>query len=144
VDHFAVSRNPRANLFRKIAFALRRRPDFRMLLDRGKNQRRVRDVAGSIAETLGLDRAAVERRMHWVEHHPAHLASAFFVSPFEDAAVCAIDGFGDFVSTSLAVGRGPRLDVVNRVYFPHSLRLSYLAFTQYLAFWTYGRATTGT
>ena len=41
---------------------------------------------------------------HWVEHHPAHLASTFFVSPFDEAAVCAIDGFGDFVSTSWAVG----------------------------------------
>jgi carbamoyltransferase len=76
--------------------------------------------------------------MHWVEHHPAHLASAFYVSPFEDAAVAAIDGFGDFVSTSLAVGRGARLRVLDRVYFPHSIGLLYLALTQYLGFPKFG------
>ena len=61
--------------------------------------------------------------MHWVEHHPAHLASAFFVSPFDEAAVCAIDGFGDFVSTSIGDGPGLALTSVQRVYFPHSLGL---------------------
>jgi carbamoyltransferase len=76
--------------------------------------------------------------MHFVEHHPAHLASTFFASPFEEAAVCAIDGFGDFVSTSLAVGRGARLDVFEKIYFPHSLGLMYLAITQYLGFLKYG------
>ncbi len=53
-----------------------------------------------IAASLGLDEYDVRPRMRYVEHHPAHLASAAFVSPFDDAAVCAIDGFGDFVSTS--------------------------------------------
>jgi carbamoyltransferase len=77
-------------------------------------------------------------RVHWVEHHPAHLASAFFVSPFDEAAICAIDGFGDFVSTSWAVGRGTRLKVIKRVFFPHSLGLLYLALTQYLGFPKYG------
>ncbi len=77
-------------------------------------------------------------RIHWVEHHPAHLASTFFVSPFDDAAVCAIDGFGDFVSTSWAIGRGSSLDVIDRTYFPHSLGLLYLAITQYLGFTKYG------
>jgi carbamoyltransferase len=76
--------------------------------------------------------------MHWVEHHPAHLASAFFVSPFDEAAVCAIDGFGDFVSTSSAVGRGSRLEDLWKVYFPHSLGLVYLAITQYLGFLNFG------
>jgi carbamoyltransferase len=73
-----------------------------------------------------------------VEHHPAHLASAFFAGPFDHAAVCAIDGFGDFVSTSGAIGRGSALTVSSRVYFPHSLGLVYLALTQYLGFPKYG------
>jgi len=76
--------------------------------------------------------------MHWVEHHPSHLASAFLVSPFEEAAVGAIDGFGDFVSTSFGVGRGGNLRVLDRIYFPHSLGLAYLAVTQYLGFPGYG------
>jgi carbamoyltransferase len=138
VDHFAIGRNPRANLLRKAAFALRNRPGVRLVTDRVKNSGRVRDIAVAIAEALELDPEHVRRRVHWVEHHPAHLASAFFVSPFEQAAVCAIDGFGDFVSTSCAVGEGPRLGILNRVYFPRSIGLVYLAITQYLGFLKYG------
>src|SRR6202007_2438626 len=76
--------------------------------------------------------------MHWVEHHPAHLASAAFSSPFDEAAVCAIDGFGDFVSTSWGRVAGSALSVDGRVFFPHSLGLLYLAITQHLGFPKYG------
>jgi len=138
VDHFAISRNPRANLLRKVIFTLRNRPDPGLVWDRMKNAGRVRDVGRTIAQVLNLEERQVRDRMHWVEHHPAHLASAFFVSPFEEAAVCAIDGFGDFVSTSWAIGRGTSLEVLQRVYFPHSLGLLYLAVTQYLGFPKYG------
>jgi len=138
VDHFAISRDPRAHLWRKAFFTLRNQPSLGLVRDRVRNSSRVRDVAAALAETLAVDREWVRGRLHWVEHHPAHLASAFFVSPFEEAAVCAIDGFGDFVSTSWAVGRGRTLDVRERVYFPHSLGLVYLALTQYLGFLKYG------
>src|SRR5262249_4255665 len=70
--------------------------------------------------------------------HPAHLASAAFVSPFDEAAVCAIDGFGDFVSTSWGRLQGSSLNVAGHVFFPHSLGLLYLAITQYLGFPKYG------
>jgi carbamoyltransferase len=138
VDHFAISRNPRANLARKIAFTLRARPNLSLVRDRVRNRRAVMDAAGTLADVLQLDRETVNRRMHWVEHHPAHLASAFFPSPFEEAAVCAIDGFGDFVSTSSAVGRGVRLERLSKTYFPHSLGLVYLAITQFLGFHKFG------
>ena len=138
IEHVAISRDPRANLLRKALFALGSRPRRGLVADRLRNAGRVREVAARVAEVLGLTRDQVGGRMHWVEHHPAHLASAFFPSPFEEAAICAIDGFGDFVSTSVAVGRGPTMDVIGRVYFPHSLGLFYLALTQYLGFWKYG------
>jgi carbamoyltransferase len=138
VDQFAISRNPRANLWRRAAFTLTNRPGTGLVAERLKNRRKVADVAGTIADALGLGCKGVAQRMHWVEHHPAHLASAFYASPFEEAAVCAIDGFGDFVSTSWAVGRERRLEVLRRVWFPHSLGLVYLALTQYLGFWKYG------
>ena len=63
----------------------------------------------------------------------AHVASAFFVSPFEQAAVLSVDGFGDFASTMLAVGRGNRFEVLDRVLFPHSLGIFYTALTQWSA-----------
>src|SRR5262245_1796108 len=138
IDAFAIGRDPRAHRWDKVRFALARRPGLRLIADRAGNARRVGDVAGAIAGTLRLGRAAVERRLSWVEHHPAHLGSAFFVSPFDEAAVCAIDGFGDFVSTSWARGRGPAIEPLGRVAFPHSLGLFYLAVTQHLGFPGYG------
>ncbi len=138
VDHVAVSRNPRANLMRKAWFALRHRPGGGMVSDRASNYRRVASIPETAAQALGLCAHDRKPQMHWVEHHPSHLASSFFVSPFDEAAVCAIDGFGDFVSTSWAVGRGTQLDVIHRTFFPHSLGLLYLAITQYLGFMKYG------
>jgi carbamoyltransferase len=138
IDGLAVSRNPTTHLARKAAFALAHRPNMALLKNRAENARRVREMPGQLAGLLGLSESWARKRWHWVEHHPAHLASGFFVSPFEQAAVCAIDGFGDFVSTSLAVGRGCELKVLERIYFPHSIGLFYLAITQYLGFLKYG------
>jgi carbamoyltransferase len=135
VEHVAVSRDPRAHLLRKAWFALRSRPGWGLITDRMRNAGRIRGVAERIEESLG---PSAKRRVHSVEHHPAHLGSTFFASGFDEAAVCAIDGFGDFVSTSSGVGQGNTITVDQRVYFPHSLGLLYLALTQYLGFWKYG------
>lgn len=138
VHHVAVSRRPRAHLARKALFALRHRPDRTLLTSRAANYRRVDGIPATVAEALALGPSDPHPRVHWVEHHPAHLASSFFVSPFEEAAVCAIDGFGDFVSTSWGTGRGSRIDVRHRTFFPHSLGVVYLAVTQYLGFMGFG------
>jgi carbamoyltransferase len=138
VDAFAVSRDPNAHLWRKGLFALRHVPSPALIRDRTANAMSVRHLARVCAAELGLDESHVAPRMHYVEHHAAHLASSYFASPFEDAAVCAIDGFGDFVSTSTGAGRGGCLTIQNRVFFPHSLGLLYLALTQFLGFPKYG------
>jgi carbamoyltransferase len=137
IAHAAVSRDPKANLLRKGVFALSKRPDFSLILERVRNARKVRDLHGPLATALGLPPDDLPR-IHYVEHHPAHLASAFFISPFDDAALCAIDGFGDFVSTSMAAGSDNGMDVLARVYFPHSLGILYTAITQHLGFLGYG------
>ena len=138
IDHFAVSRDPGAHRMKRIAYALRHRPGLGLVWDRLRNRTKVSAVADGLGAALGISRDDVEKRLHFVEHHPAHLASAFYVSPFDDAAVCAIDGFGDFVSTSMATGNDSRLSVFDRTYFPHSLGLLYLAITQFLGFPNYG------
>jgi carbamoyltransferase len=134
VDHFAVGRDPGAHRWRKARFALAHRPSARLLAGRARHAHRVGDMAGAIAVAVGLRPERVRARLRWIEHHPAHLASAFLVSPFEEAAVCAIDGFGDFVSTSWARGCGGSMEPLGRVWFPHSLGLFYLAVTQHLGF----------
>jgi carbamoyltransferase len=138
IDVFAVSRDPKAHLWRKALYAFRRRPGLSLIRDRARNRSRLADLPSEIAAAFSLPESHVSERLRWVEHHPAHLASSFFVSPFEESAVAAVDGFGDFVSTSFAMGRGPWLDVLDRVFFPHSLGLLYLAITQYLGFPKYG------
>jgi carbamoyltransferase len=138
LDHVAVNRDPSANLLRKALFAVRRRPGLGAIRDRLANAGRVRDVRGALCETLGLTPEDARFQIHAVEHHRAHLASAFFVSPFEKAAVVSVDGFGDFVSAMWGRGEGSSMSVDGQVVFPHSLGLFYLALTQYLGFTRYG------
>jgi carbamoyltransferase len=76
--------------------------------------------------------------VHALEHHAAHLASAFHVSPFEKAVILSIDGFGDFASAAWGVGEGATVRVDGHVYFPHSLGVFYQAVTQFLGFPHYG------
>lgn len=76
----------------------------------------------------------VENRLLFSEHHLSHAASAFFPSPFEDAAVLTMDGVGEWATTSLAIGRGNKLEMVKEIHFPHSLGLLYSAFTYYTGF----------
>lgn len=129
-DCLAISRNPKAHLLRK-ALRVALRPGYwRRAAERGANLLRIQ----GIAQGLGLG----HRNVHFIEHHRAHLASAFFCSPFEEAAVVSIDGFGDFSSLMWGVGRGHRIEVRNCVRFPHSLGIFYTAFTQFLGFPKYG------
>jgi carbamoyltransferase len=138
LDHVAVGRDPRANIGAKVRRTLRHRPSMSFVRQRVANQVRVRDAGNATADALGVERGSLRAKLHNVEHHRAHAASAFFVSPFDEAAVLTVDGFGDFASTMLAVGRGRRLEVLDRVLFPHSLGIFYTAVTQWLGFPNYG------
>lgn len=138
LDHIAISRDNNAHLHKKLMFALAKGPSFAMLKDRLTNASKIRDVKSSVAELAGLPESALKAEVHRVEHHHAHMASAFFVSPFEEAALLSIDGFGDFVSTMWGTGHGSRIEVQDWVEFPHSMGLLYTAITQYLGFGKYG------
>ena len=135
LDHVAIGRDPRANLGHKVLRTLLHGTSTRFLKARLENAARVRDVKAELEQALGGE---VRARLHNVEHHRAHVASAFFVSPFEDAAILSVDGFGDFASTMLAEGHGNRIEVLERVLFPHSLGIFYTAVTQWLGFLQYG------
>ena len=76
----------------------------------------------------------VEKRLLFAEHHQSHAASAFFASPFEQAAVLTMDGVGEWATTSVGLGRGNHLEMVKEIHFPHSLGLLYSAFTYYTGF----------
>jgi carbamoyltransferase len=136
VSHAAVNSDPLSGLLRKVGYALRRRPDFRIILDRVRNQTKRQSIEAELARAF--PESPYEGAVHRVEHHLAHLASCFLVSPFHEASVVSVDGFGDFSSAAWGVGRGNTIEVEGRISFPHSLGVFYQAMTQYLGFPYYG------
>lgn len=138
VDHIAINRDPKANLLEKALYTFRRRPSFEVIRDRLRNASKVGNIRADIAAHFGLREEDLRPRIHTVEHHVAHMASAFFVSPYADAAVVSTDGFGDFVGAMWGIGHDRSISIQDRIYFPHSLGLFYLTMTQYLGFPYYG------
>ena len=132
----AVNSDPGASFLKKISYAIRRRPDLDLILDRLRNRAKRQSIEGEL--DAAFPDAAFQGQVQRVEHHLAHLASCFLVSPFREATAVSIDGFGDFSSAAWGVGRERAIDVEGRVYFPHSLGVFYQAITQYLGFPHYG------
>jgi carbamoyltransferase len=157
LDHIGISRDPSAHLHKKVlhtAFRMAKRaagfsPNaangsqngggmFELITDRLSNAAKVRDLRHELAKALDVGKEKVSAKLHNVEHHKAHLASAFFVSPFDRAALLSRDGFGDFISTMWGVGEGTHFEVFDRVEYPHSTGIAYTATTQFIGFPHYG------
>lgn len=135
IDHVAVPRKPYARLGTKLFYALRM-PSFAR--ERIKVMAKFTGIREALAQAFDKDPAKMAAKFHRVEHHQAHLASAFFVSPFERAALLSADGLGDFASTMWGAGEGSRMNIDGAIAFPHSLGLFYSAVTQYLGFLKFG------
>lgn len=138
IGHVAINRRPGAHALRKAMHFVRSAAPVRSALDRVKNARRVFDVERDVRQALDQPPGSPGLRVHHVEHHMAHLASAFFASPYKEAAVVSVDGFGDFVSSMWGHGRQRRIGVHGRVHFPHSLGQMYLVLCQFLGFTRFG------
>jgi carbamoyltransferase len=140
LDHIAIGRDPYAKLSKKLLF-LASNPGggWRAVKERLQNAKKVSSLEEEFAAIdPGLDPQALKKKIHHVEHHRSHLASAFFASPFEQAALLSIDGSGDFTTTMTATGAGNKINVLDSVDFPHSVGIFYTAFTQLLGFPHYG------
>jgi carbamoyltransferase len=135
VDHIAIPRNPWARWATKLRYAMRMP---RFALDRARVMARFAGIREDLAAAFEVAPENIRAQFHRIEHHMAHLASAYFVSPFERAAVLSADGLGDFASSMWAVGAGPRMRLLGDIRFPHSLGMYYTALTQYLGFWKFG------
>ncbi len=160
VEHIGISRDPSAHLHKKILYAATRaakslgggprsnlgedekggggRGIFGTISERIANTAKVRDLKEDLAKHLGVQKGQLKAKFHNVEHHRAHLASSFYVSPFERAALLSIDGFGDFISTMWGVGEGNNVEVIGQVEYPHSTGIVYTATTQFIGFPHYG------
>jgi carbamoyltransferase len=135
IDHVAVPRNPYARLATKLFYAIRM-PSFAR--ERAKVISKFTGIPDALAKAFDSDPAKLKANFHRIEHHQAHLASSYFVSPFENAALLSADGLGDFASTMWGLGRGNHMEIDGSIAFPHSLGLYYSAVTQYLGFLKFG------
>ena len=145
LDHVGISRDPSAHLHKKVLFAASRAAKqgapaslINQIKDRLGNAAKTRDLKSELARVFGVPKNSIGAQFHNVEHHRAHLASCFFVSPFERAALLSIDGFGDFISTMWAAGQGDEIEILGHVEYPHSIGIVYTAITQFLGFPHYG------
>ena len=138
IDVITISRDPYANFSLKVLSALKNRLSLGNIKDRVSNIRKASNIEDEFRIHFPEQFSKMKAKFVNVEHHRSHLASAFFVSPFEESAVLSIDGFGDFSSVMTSYGKGNQLTVLDKVNYPHSLGVFYTAFTQYLGFPHYG------
>ena len=139
VNHISIGRDPKAKIWNKAKYVLKSLTKKNTLIfDRLKNSDKVAKLEEEFAKNFGVDSRIIREKIINVEHHRAHLASAFFASPFDESAILSIDGSGDFTTTMLAIGRGNQIEVIDSLDFPVSAGLFYTAFTQYLGFPHYG------
>jgi len=140
VDHIAIGRDPKAKYWKKIQFALKNPGiGFSTIFNRIANSKKVASLELEFKKIFPeVDENKIKSKIHQVEHHRAHLASAFFASPFDEAAVISIDGSGDFTTTMIGIGKGNKIEILNSIDFPHSIGIFYTAMTQYLGFPHYG------
>jgi carbamoyltransferase len=139
VDYICIGRDPNAKVWKKTKYVLKSLTKKNTLLfDRLKNSGKIKRLESEFADLFNVSEKSIKPKIINVEHHRSHLASAFFASPFEEAAILSIDGSGDFTTTMIAVGKGNQIEVIDSVDFPASAGLFYTAFTQYLGFPHYG------
>ena len=138
IDCVAIPRDPSANLRRKAAFLFGNPARLPALLQAGANQVKQLDVKAQLAQALDCDPSEFNFRLLRVEHHLAHVASAYFSSPWDSAAGFSVDGSGDFVTCLLASCQGDRIEALQRVYVPHSLGSLYTMICQFIGYGRYG------
>jgi carbamoyltransferase len=139
VDYFCIGRDTKAKMMKKLMYLLSNPSgSFSVIKDRLNNRKKVASIQDELAILSGLPASQFEPKIKNIEHHRSHLASAFFASPYEEAACISIDGSGDFSTTMTAIGKGNNIQVLDSVDFPHSIGIFYTAFTQLLGFPHYG------
>jgi len=138
IDYIVLNRDPRANFLKKIIFVLTKKPDLGLIFNRLKNVFRVKRIKQTLAQELGVEEKRVRAKVINIEHHLAHMASAFFASPFDEAAIVSVDAFGDFTSLKVGHGKGNKIKELFSVNYPHSLGMFYTAVTQFLGFRKFG------
>ncbi|MGN6492501.1 MAG: carbamoyltransferase family protein [Agriterribacter sp.] len=139
VDYITIGRDTNAKLMKKVGYLLSNPSLVGGAIKRYQNAKDVTSLEEEFKKIdLSIDYKSLKKKIKNIEHHRSHLASAFFASPFEEAALLSVDGSGDFTTTMIGIGRKNKIEVLDSVDFPVSCGLFYTAFTQFLGFPHYG------
>lgn len=138
VEHVAVGQDSNANLSKKVQYALANPAKILNFIRLRQRKEAMRDVRLLLANALDVDSSKLRFREHHVEHHIAHIASAYYCSPWEKAAGFSYDGSGDFVSTMTARCEGNDIEVLDRIFLPHSLGSVYTMICEFIGYTKYG------
>jgi carbamoyltransferase len=138
VDHVAVGQDSDANLARKVQYALKNPAKILNFIHLRQRKGVMRDVRSLLAKALDVDSSQLRFQEHHLEHHIAHIASAYYCSPWQKAAGFSYDGSGDFVSTMKARCEGNEIEVLERVFLPHSLGSVYTMICEFIGYTQYG------
>jgi carbamoyltransferase len=138
VEHVAVGQDSDANLIKKVQYAVSNPAKFLNFIRLRQRKEAVRDVRSLLANALEVNPQQLKFQGHHLEHHIAHIASAYYCSPWEKAAGFSYDGSGDFVSTMMARCQGNDIEVLERVFLPHSLGSLYTMICEFIGYLKYG------
>jgi carbamoyltransferase len=138
VEHVAVGQDSDANLVRKVQYAISNPAKILNFIRLRQRKEAMRDVRSLLATALDVGPQQLKFQEHHLEHHIAHIASAYYCSPWEKAAGFSYDGSGDFVSTMMAHCEGNDIKVLERVFVPHSLGSLYTMFCEFIGYTKYG------
>jgi carbamoyltransferase len=138
VDHVAVGQDTDANLAKKVQYALSNPAKILNFIRLRQRKQAMRDVRSLLSQALEVDAGQLRFQEHHLEHHLAHIASAYYCSPWENAAGFSYDGSGDFVSTMMARCQGSEIEILDRVYLPHSLGSFYTMICEFIGYKKYG------
>ena len=138
VDHVAVGQDSDANLAKKVQYALSNPAKILNFIHLRQRKEAMRDVRALLVKALECDPKLLRFQEHHLEHHIAHIASAYYCSPWEKAAGFSYDGSGDFVSTMTARCQGNEIEILDRVYLPHSLGSFYTMICEFIGYKKYG------
>ena len=138
IDHVSVGQDSDANLAKKVQYALANPARILNFIKLRQRKEAMRDVRSLLAMALDVGAKELRFQEHHIEHHMAHIASAYYCSPWERAAGFSYDGSGDFVSTMMANCEGSEIKVLERVFLPHSLGSFYTMICEFIGYGNYG------
>ena len=138
IDHVAIGQDSDANLARKVRYALANPAKILNFIRLRQRKQPMRDVRSLLGDAFDVDAKALRFREHHLEHHIAHIASAYYCSPWDKAAGFSYDGSGDFVSTMMARCEGNQIEVLDRVFLPDSLGSFYTMICEFIGYQQYG------